>query len=248
MAPAPAALANADHALQVYLLGSVDFEEMLRCQRRVVYEVSGDRSRGVLFLCEHPPHISVGRDGSREHIDFEPADLAARGWPVRWVNRGGGCLLSLPGQLAVYPVLALDRLELSLQEYLDRLHAVLIEVLTGFGVAAAAQPGRAGVWSNDRLISHVGVAVREWVAYFGAAVNVHPDLEPFRRVRCAGPGEPPMTSIARELREPVREATVRQRLIESFARRFGFPRTSLFHHHPALNRPAPSDAVTTRSG
>jgi lipoyl(octanoyl) transferase len=235
-------------ALQVYLLGTVDFEALLQLQRRLVYEVSGDRSRGVIVLCEHPPLITVGREGSREHIGLEPADLAARDWPVRWVNRGGGCLLHLPGQLAVYPVVALDRLGLSLQRYLDRLHGVLTDVLADFAVAAATRSGAAGVWASGRPIAHVGVAVREWVTYFGAALNVHPDLEPFRRVRCGGPDEPPMTSLARETREPVRDAAVRQRLVEAFADQFGYSRTALFHHHPALTRPAPSDAVPTRTG
>ena len=32
-------------ALQVYLLGEVDFEAGLRFQRRLHYEISGDRSR-----------------------------------------------------------------------------------------------------------------------------------------------------------------------------------------------------------
>ncbi len=242
----PAATA-ADPCLQVYLLGRVDFEDMLRCQRRLVYEVSGDRSRAVLLLCEHPPLISVGREGSREHIGFEPHDLAAREWPVRWVNRGGGCLLHLPGQLAIYPILALDRLGLDLRGYLDRLHSVLVDVVTKMEVPASVRPDRAGVWANGRLLADIGVAVRGWVTYFGAAVNVHPDLEPFRRVAVAGPGEPPMTSLAREHREPVRDAAVRQRLVEAFARRFGFPRTSLFHTHPALTRPAPFDAVASSS-
>jgi lipoyl(octanoyl) transferase len=230
--------ATAEPCLQVYLLGTVDFDELLRWQRRLVYEVSGDRSRAVLILCEHPPHISVGRDGSREHIGYEPHELATREWPIRWVNRGGGCLLHQPGQLAVYPILPLDRLGLDLRAYLDRLHGVLLDVITNMEVPAAVRPGRAGVFVDGRLLAHVGVAVREWVTYFGAAVNVHPDLEPFRRVLVAGPGEPPMTSLARERRDAVRDAAVRQWLVESFARLFGFTRTSLFHTHPALTRSA----------
>jgi lipoyl(octanoyl) transferase len=235
--------ATADLTLQVYLLGSVAFDDMLRFQRRLVYEVSGDRSRAMLVLCEHPPFISVGREGSRDHVGYEPPDLAAREWPLRWVNRGGGCLVHLPGQLAVYPILPLDRLGLDLQSYLDRLHAVLLDVITNMEVPAVVRTGRTGVWAGGRLLAHVGVAVRDWVTYFGAAINVHPDLEPFRPVQVAGPGEPPMTSLAREHREPVRDAAVRQRLVEVFAREFGFARPSLFHMHPALSRPSPSDAV-----
>ena len=90
----------------------------------------------------------------------------------------------MPGQLAVYPILPLDRLGLDLQGYLDRLHAVLLDVFTNMEVPAARRgSGGPGIWVNGRLLAHVGVAVREWVTYFGAAVNVHPDLEPFRRCR-----------------------------------------------------------------
>jgi lipoyl(octanoyl) transferase len=241
------AAATADSSLQVYLLGTVDFEEMLQCQRRLVYEVSGDPSRAVLILCEHPPLITVGRDGSRLHIGFEPPDLARREWPVRWVNRGGGCLLHLPGQLAVYPILSLDRLRLDVQAYLDRLHRALLDVFRKMDLPAERRPGRTGVWVHDRQLAHVGVAVRQWVTYFGAAVNVHADLDPFRRVHVAGPGEPPMTSLARETRGAVRDATVRQRLVEAIAEQFGFTRTSLFHTHPALIRPAAANAVASAS-
>jgi lipoyl(octanoyl) transferase len=241
------AATTVESTLQVYLLGQVDFADMLQCQRRLVYEVSGDRSRAALILCEHPPLISVGRDGSREHIGYDAAELAAHEWPVRWVNRGGGCLLHLPGQLAIYPILPLDRLGLDLQGYLDRLHGVLLDVITKMEVPAEVRPGRAGIWVHGRLLAHVGVAVREWVTYFGAAVNVHPDLEPFRRVQVAGPGEATMTSLAREHRERIRDATVRQRLVEAFALHFGFDRTSLFHTHPALTRRAPTDAVASTS-
>jgi lipoyl(octanoyl) transferase len=241
MLPIPAA--TADQTLQVYLLGVVDFADMVRLQRRLVYEVSGDRSRAVLVLCDHSPFISIGRDGSREHVGYEPDELAAREWPLQWVNRGGGVFLHLPGQIAVYPILPLDRLGLNLQGYLDRLHAALVDVITNMEVPAVVRPGRTGVWAGGRLLAHVGVAVRDWVTYFGAAINVHPDLEPFRRVEVAGPGEPPMTSLAREHREPVRDPAVRQRLVEAFVRHFGFDRTSLFHTHPALTRPSPSDAV-----
>jgi lipoyl(octanoyl) transferase len=239
--------ATADRTLQVYLLGTVDFDDMLRLQRRLVYDVSGDRSQSFLVLCEHPPLISVGRDGSREHIGYEAEELTAREWPVRWVNRGGGCLLHAQGQLAIYPILALDRLGLDLQGYLDRLHALLLDVITNMEVQAEVRAGRPGIWVHGRLLAHVGVAVREWVTYFGAALNVHPDLEPFRPVQVAGPGEPPMTSLAREHRDRIRDATVRQRLVEAFGQAFGFAQTSLFHTHPALTRPAPANAIASGS-
>lgn len=232
-----------ERVLHAYLLGRIGYDELLALQRRLVYEVSGNRTHGFVILCEHPPAISIGREGSASHITLEPEELQAFDWPVRWVNRGGGCLLHLPGQIACYPIIALDALNIGLQEYLDRLHGLIRDVVVGCDVPGELH-ARPGVWVGDRQIAHVGVAVSDWVSYFGCAINVDPNLRPFRRVRCDG-NERPMTSMERERRGRARASTVRQRLIELIAARFGFDRVSLFHHHPSVSRKARVHAVAT---
>jgi len=231
-----------DRCLRAYLLGTVDFASVLALQRRLVYEIAGDRSSGALILCEHPPTISVGRLGSRLHIRLSDSELHARRWPVKWVNRGAGCLLHAPGQLAIYPVIAIDELQLSPTSYLAQIHDWIRTVVRMFDVPAETQ--RSGLWVQDRQIAHVGIAIRQWVSYFGAALNMQPNLEIFRHVACDG-AEFPMTSMERELRTPVRISTVRQRLLESFADAFAFDRVAVFHSHPALPLKATTDAVVT---
>jgi lipoyl(octanoyl) transferase len=216
----------------------LDFEAAQAWQRRLVYEVSGDRTQAALLLCEHPAQITVGRQGSRAHILCGREELRAREWPVRWVNRGGGCLLHVPGQLAIYPVVALDHQGLGVTAYLARLQLVLCDVLAEFSILGRTRPDQAGVWVGDRLIASVGVAVHDWVAYYGAALNVYPDLEPFRLVRCSAAGDGPMTSVARERRGPPRPAFVRQRVVEHFCNRFDVSRLSLLSDHPSLSRKA----------
>src|SRR5262249_13007035 len=152
-------------------------------------------NRTVLILCERPPGISVGREGSREHIRCGPTELAARRWPVRWVNRGGGCFLHLPRQLAIYPFIALDRIGLGLQAYVEHLHGLVAAALGDFDVRAAPVPGGPGVWVGGRGITHVGIALNDWVAYFGATPNVTPDMELPRRETDSPNGELPMTSL-----------------------------------------------------
>jgi lipoyl(octanoyl) transferase len=233
--------------LCAYLLGEVGFEEAMALQRALVFDVAGARDRLALVLCEHAPLITVGRQGSPAQILCDLDELRARRWRVRWVNRGGSCLLHLPGQLAVYSIVALDRHGLGLEAYLARLHRVLAAVLDDFGVKAAARPGEPGLWVGRRQVAGIGVAVRDWVAYFGAAFNVNPDLAPFRLVRNGGPDDGPMTSLERERGGPLRPALVRQRLLEHYAAAFGCPRTSIFFHHPSLARPARAGAVAAGS-
>src|SRR5260370_16077389 len=131
--------------LQVYLLPEVDFEAGLRFQRRLHYEISGDRSQSALVLCEHPPLITVGRQGSRAHILCEAQELRARRWPVRWVNRGGGTLLHLPAHLPLYPLFPLDRFALGLEDYLQRLYAAALSLLADFDSQVPILPDLPGI-------------------------------------------------------------------------------------------------------
>lgn len=227
-------------SLAVYLLDEIGFEDFLAFQRRLVYEISGDRSRAALVLCEHSPLISVGRHGSRSHIHLDQSELNVKGWPIRWVNRGGGCLLHAPGQLAVYPIFPLDRMGLGVPEYLSGLRNVLHAVTSDACVRSATVEG-AGIAVDGRMLAQVGIAVRDWVSYFGAAVNVAPDLEPFRRIQCGG-SDAPMTSMERERRLSVNPALIRQRIVERMMERFDLPRVSVFHHHPALPQRLPARA------
>lgn len=220
--------------LHVYLLGTVDFDAALSLQRRLVYEIAENRGHAALVLCQHLPLITVGRQGSFRHLLCDPDEMRSRRWHVRWVNRGGGCLLHVPGQLAVYPILPLDRLGLGPHEYLRQLQEVFVALLADFSVRAETRPNQAGVWVGSRLIAAVGLAIRAWVTYYGAALNVNPALEPFELIRCGGADELPMTSIERERKAPLSPSLVRQRLIEHFANRFGFTQTFLFTEHPLL--------------
>jgi lipoyl(octanoyl) transferase len=220
--------------LSAYLLGLVSFDELLRLQRRLHYDVTERRDQAAVVLCEHAPLISVGRHGSAHHIHIDPEELVCRGWPVRWVQRGGGCWLHLPGQLALYLIAPLDGMRLGIADFLARLSRAVCGVLDDFSVRGQDLSGRGGVVAGGRLVAGLGVAVRDWVTKFGACLNIHPDLEAYRRVRSYPLPEQPMTSLERERRGPVRAALVRQRLLEHLVRAFGFSRLSLFTDHAAL--------------
>lgn len=219
-------------ALAAYLLGVLDFDALSALQRRLRYDVSGDRDTAAVIFCELEPGITVGREGSATHIRPNTEALAARRWPVRWVGRGGGAVLHQPGQVACFPVLPLDALNLSPARYLVELQAACIDLCRDYGIDAAPKEEHPGVRANNRCIAHIGVAVRDWVSSYGIVLNVNPDLAPFRDVKCDG--DPvPMTSLQRESPLRVRVSGVRQKLLELIAARFGFARVSVFHHHPA---------------
>jgi lipoyl(octanoyl) transferase len=223
--------------LRAYLLGQVDFERTLVLQRALVNQAAQDPETAALIVCEHPPLISIGRQGSPADVQFSLEELQARRWRMRWVNRGGGCWLHLPGQLAFYPILPLLQMGLGVHEYLVRLQSVLVATLDDFGVRGQTRPGQAGVWVGCRQIGGIGIAVRDWVSYYGMIFNINPDLVPFRSVKSGVAGDGPMTSLERERHGPLRTQLVRERLLEHFTSRFAFERMDLFFNHRALDRP-----------
>jgi lipoyl(octanoyl) transferase len=227
-------------AVRTYLLGTLEFDETLAFQRRLADEVA-EGGTPALICCEHPPLVTVGRSGSHAHMDLDLTNRAHRAWPVRWVNRGGGCWFHSPGQMALYPVLPLQRLGLGVREYVNRLQLCILEVVRELGVPGGASGP--DVLVGMRPVACIGAAVRDWTTYFGAILNVNPDLYHHRLVR-AGPRHLPMTSLQRECRRPFRIGHVRERLVEHFIARFQFADTLFFSGHPSLGRRARIDALT----
>jgi lipoyl(octanoyl) transferase len=229
-----------ERALQVYLLGTVEFDAALLLQRRLHFDLADDSRHAALVICEHPPLITVGRQGSRRHLLFDPEELQSRQWRIRWVNRAGGCWLHLPGQFSIYPILPLASLGLSVPEYVAGLGEVLRRVLDDFSVSARVRVDDAGVWVGNRLLAAIGVAVKNEIAYYGACFNLHPPLDLHRLVRGHPRTSEPMTSLECERRGPVRPSLVRERIVDHFRSQFGFGRVSLFSDHPQLHaRQAP---------
>lgn len=223
-----------DSILQAYLLGRVEIDKVLHLQKTLIKQVSQSHGNMALILCEHPPGITVGREGSTSHILYDPEELQARRWPVKWLNRGGGCQLHLPGQIALYCIAPLRQIGLGVQAFLERLQLALCDVLEEHCIRASLQKEPPAILVGERQIATMGVAIQDWISSYGAILNVSPDLTQFRWVNAPGSREQKMTSIARERGGPVDMALARQRILEQFAQRFGLSRTTVFSSHPAL--------------
>ena len=239
--------------LEIYLLGQVPFDEIQQLQRRLIYDLGeSDNGGGALILCEHPPTISVGRSGSRAHILLDDIELQSRGLNVRWVNRGGGCILHLPGQLAGYLALPLGTSRLDLNRYLDGLHRVLIGVLKEFDLEGSTLPDHPGVFLGNARVATVGVAVSRWIAYHGFTLNVSTFLEPFGWLDEApiGPGRPPIRQASMESRRqrPAPMAKVRESVIRHVESVFDLERHHLYTHHPLIRRKVGTHAYAPSLG
>lgn len=224
-------------ALEIYMLGLVDFTEVQHLQRRIVYDL-GEQGGAALILCEHPPTISIGRTGSRAHIAADDATLRGMGIRTFYVNRGGGCVLHLPGQLAAYVMMPLEPLGLTVQKYLDRLHATILDLLGEFDLAGSARPDHSGLFSGTARIASVGISVNRWIAYHGLTLNVGPYLELFDLLDEPGIGRSPMrqTSMESRRQRSTPMSKVREAMIRKMEESFGLARHHVYTQHAQIRR------------
>lgn len=225
--------------LDVFLLGEISLDEALRLQRRLVYD-QAERSGGSLILCEHPPIVTVGRSGSRSFIALDDDELSELHLPVRWINRGGGCVLHLPGQIVAYLIVRLDSIGFDLGRYLDALHSVLIETTAEFDVAARTWPDQPGVFVNHARVGSVGIALNRGVAYHGFTLNVGTYLAPFQVLNEPGLEGWPLrqTSMEAQRQRPASPSKVREALIRKIETHLVMERRHIYTDHPLIRSKA----------
>ncbi|MFZ1023553.1 MAG: lipoyl(octanoyl) transferase LipB [Thermoplasmata archaeon] len=170
----------------------------------------------TLLLVEHPPVVTIGVQG-------DDSGAAESGLPTFQVERGGHSTYHGPGQLVGYPIVDLTPRGRDVRRFVHEVEELVGRALADFGVRAERISGKRGVWVDGgaRKIASVGIAVEEWVTFHGFALNVSNDLTPFGRFRPCGLDGQLMTSLARELGEPVRVSDVIPRVRLAWADLFG---------------------------
>ncbi|QDT56967.1 Octanoyltransferase [Caulifigura coniformis] len=225
----------ANRSLEVHLLGLVDFTSALALQERLAFDLGDETSpAGVLLIAEHPPGITLGRDASSQHVLADAETLARREIPVNWVGRGGPAICHAPGQLAIYPILPLDRLGLGLEEFRRRLESAVVDVCHELRVAAKRRESEPGVWTRYGQVAQFGAAVRSWVTTHGMFLNVTTDPG-FLKLVASTPGERATTLQSLRL-APVSMNQVRESVVRHVAAHFGFSNVHTSAGHPLLRR------------
>ncbi|MEZ6069579.1 MAG: hypothetical protein R3C10_04740 [Pirellulales bacterium] len=231
---------RAPSSIEVHLLGLVNYDRCLELQQALIDDaISRADRRAVVLLCEHPAAISVGRSGSWSQLNgsvqsAHPAGGRPRpGVPLHWSNRGGRCQLHLPGQINLYGIVPIEAIGWSVGEYLGRLERALTDVCGDVRVEARRQrPGR-GLWARAGQVAAVGVAVKHGVSYYGAQLNVEPDLGAFAR-HLRVDAQQRYSSLAAETRRPMSMSRVRSFLLARLAEAFDCQRLGVSTGHPLL--------------
>ena len=133
-----------------------------------------------LWLLEHPPVFTLGRNGKEEHL-IDPGQI-----PVVRVDRGGQVTYHGPGQLIAYCLIDLRRRRLGVQSLVHTLEQAVIDLLAAHGITGERRHKAPGVYVDGCKIAALGLRVRRGCSFHGLALNVDMDLTPFTRINPCG--------------------------------------------------------------
>ncbi len=197
-------------------LGLVAYGDALRLQEEEEARVRNG-APGTLFLLEHPPVITFGRNGGEENLPFGRSYFEQHGVTVAQSSRGGNITCHFPGQLVAYPIMRIDKRPGGLHRFFNDMEECVIRTLAVFGLAAGRMDGRPGVWIEGRKICSIGIAVKRWVTSHGLALNVAKDLSLFDMVTPCGLSGVRATSLHLELgRDDISMADVKRAFSGAF--------------------------------
>ena len=211
-------------AVRLVHLPRIGYKQAWRLQCEAAAEVrAGGAER--LFLLEHEPVFTLGRNAVRSDILFTPERCRELGIEVRETDRGGRVTYHGPGQLVGYPVLNLSPDRRDVKRYVTDLEEVLMRTLADFGIAGERSQLKervTSVWVGNDKIAAIGVHLSRWITTHGFALNVTDEPLPFFRgiVPC-GITDGGVTSIERALGRPVSIDEVASSVSEHFSGVFG---------------------------
>jgi len=198
--------------------GRLDYGQALTRMRAYHAQRVAGAAPDALLCVEHPAVFTLGKHGRRDNVLLGDAELAALGFGLHFVERGGDVTYHGPGQAVVYPVVDLRARGLGVRALVDAVQESCVEVARSYGVAAELDPDKPGAWVAGRKLAAVGLAVPQKVSMHGLAFNVNTRLADFRHIRACGLDAPP-TSLMAELGRPQDLAEVMGRICAELAQR-----------------------------
>jgi len=193
--------------------GLIPYQDALKKQLDYVEKLdqilsSGQEHPGFLIFCTHPPVVTTGRQ-------TRPDDIFSWKGEVIEISRGGRATYHGPSQLVVYPIISLKnprqgRAGQEIRGYLRAFENAIVETLKEYGIDAVGKtpqkiPGQqvetdeTGVWVGNQKIASLGIAVKKWITYHGAAINFNHDPNAFTGINPCGFKTETMISVEKLL-------------------------------------------------
>lgn len=215
---------NTEHIMSKIIIEDwslIPFREAWSRQEEYVREIQKGNRPSTLILCEHPPVLTIGREGGEHNVKVSGEFLSAMNVETIPINRGGDITAHNPGQLIGYPLFHLSQFKEDLHWFLREIEETIIEVLEEYGIKSGRVEGKTGVWiEGERKICAIGLHCSRWVTSHGFALNVNNDLSLFDIIIPCGIPDKSVTSISKELGKSIDMDELKEKCRNRFFSKF----------------------------
>ena len=170
-------------------LGLQDYESIWHSMQQFT-QSRNPETPDEIWIVEHFPVYTLGLNGKREHL------LNTGNIPVINSDRGGQVTYHGPGQLVIYTLLDIKRLNINVRELVTLLEQAMILTLAQHGIIAVSKADAPGVYVNDKKIGSIGLRIKKNCSYHGLSLNNDMDLRPFDHINTCGYSDLKVTQIS----------------------------------------------------
>ncbi len=200
-----------------------DYIASLELQNKIREIKEGDRTfKDFVFLLQHNPVFTIGRQGTRAEILVSNDSLKSEGISTVNVERGGKVTYHGPGQLVVYFLLDLIKNKLSVPDFVWKMEETVIKTILKWEIEGKRRENHPGVWVKidgiDRKIAAIGARASKKITSHGLAVNVNTNMNHFGMIIPCGIKTNPPISMKQILNREIEMAevySIYQRIFEN---------------------------------
>ena len=173
-----------------------------------------------LWCLEHPPVFTMGLNGKDEHL------LNIKNIPVINIDRGGQVTYHGPGQLVIYTLIDLARLNIGVKDLVNSIEKSIIALLKKYDINALEKEGAPGVYVEEKKIAALGLRIKRNKSYHGLSLNIDMDLAPFKQINPCGYEGMAVTQL-KNLKDDIDSEKVKSDLISQLSELLGYQQSEI---------------------
>jgi len=167
-------------------LGNVNYHESHALMKS---HIEHEKFSNEIWLLEHPPVFTLGTAADEKHV-LNPKDI-----PVVQSDRGGEVTYHGPGQLIIYFMLDVKKLNFGPKRLVSTIQGFVKDLLHEFSIDCNFVEGAPGVYVDNKKIASIGLRISKGKSYHGISINYDMDLKPFQQINPCGYKDLEVTQI-----------------------------------------------------
>ncbi len=184
--------------MQVQVFRDVSFEAILGIQEECLLKVTEDPRESFLLVFEPKPTFTAGISAEKSDLLWDESTCREKEIALTPVTRGGKWTYHGPGQIVVFPILALKTLGLAERDtkaYVAILSKAVQNYLNLQNLVSQIKDEPYGIYVGDEKICSFGIRIQRGVTSHGFALYLSPQHNPFRGIHPCGQKEVALTSL-----------------------------------------------------